>query len=54
MEKTYTIIFYVDGKEFTRREGVDKLNATIIPAECKMKWEKEFESGHFAIKVAEE
>lgn len=53
-EKTYTIIVHTQGKEDQIRHGVDKLNATIIPAEFKMAFPKAFKNGTMTIEVIPE
>lgn len=51
---TYTIIVHHKGHEDQIRTGVDKLNATIIPAELQMAFPKSFENGNLSVEVIEE
>ena len=51
---TYKITMSQEGHKGLVRTGVDKLNAIIIPAEMKLKWPKEFESGKIKVIVEEE
>lgn len=51
---TYKITVKHEGHKDLVRTGVDKLNAIIIPAEMKLKWPKEFESGRMKVIVEEE
>ena len=53
-EKTYSIIVHTQGKEDQVRHGVDKLNATIIPAELEMAFPKAFKNGTMSVEVIEE
>jgi len=53
-EKTYTIIVHFAGHEDQVRHGIDKLNASIIPAEFEMAFPKEFKSGKMSVEVIEE
>lgn len=53
-EKTYTIIVHFTGHEDQVRHGIDKLNASIIPAEMKIAFPKEFKSGKMSVEVIEE
>jgi hypothetical protein len=53
-EKTYTIIVHTKGKEDQIRHGVDKLNATIIPAEFEMAFPKAFKNGTMSVEVIKE
>jgi hypothetical protein len=52
--KTYTLTFKQAGKPDEVRTGLDKLNATIIPAELKMAFPKQFENGTMSVEVTEE
>jgi hypothetical protein len=52
--KTYKLIFKQKGKPDEIRTGLDKLNATIIPAELKMAFPKEFKNGTMSVEVIEE
>jgi hypothetical protein len=52
--KTYTLTFKQAGKPDEIRTGLDKLNATIIPAELKMAFPKQFENGTMSVEVTEE
>lgn len=51
---TYTIIVKRQGKKDMVRKGLDKLNATIIPAELQMAFPKAFESGNMSVEVIAE
>ena len=51
---TYTIVFKHKGHEDQIRKGVDKLNATIIPAELKMAYPKQFKAGLMSVEVIPE
>ena len=51
---TYTIIFRQKGHEDLVRTGVDRLNATIIPAELKMAYPKHFKAGTMSVEVIPE
>lgn len=53
-EKTYTIIVHTQGKPDQIRHGVDKLNATIIPAELKLAFPKAFKDGTMSVEVIKE
>ena len=53
-ETTYTIIVHTQGKEDQIRHGVDKLNASIIPAEFKIAFPKAFKNGTMTIEVIPE
>ena len=53
-EETYTIIVHHTGHEDQIRHGVDKLNATVIPAELKMAFPKAFKSGTMSVEVIKE
>ena len=53
-EETYTIIVHHTGHEDQVRHGVDKLNATVIPAELKMAFPKEFKNGTMSVEVIKE
>jgi hypothetical protein len=53
-EETYTIIVHFTGHEDQVRHGVDKLNATIIPAEFEMAFPQEFKSGKMSVEVIKE
>ena len=52
--KTYTLTFKQAGKPDEVRTGLDKLNATIIPAELKMAFPKQFAAGKMSVEVFEE
>ena len=52
--KTYTLTFKQAGKPDEVRTGLDKLNATIIPAELKMAYPKQFKNGTMSVEVTEE
>lgn len=51
---TYKITVKHQGHKDLVRTGVDRLNSIIIPAEMKLKWPKEFESGRIQVIVEEE
>jgi len=51
---TYTLVFKQEGKPDLVRTGLDKLNATIIPAELKLAYPKEFENGTMSVEVNKE
>jgi hypothetical protein len=51
---TYTLTFKQTGKPDQIRTGLDKLNATIIPAELKMAYPKQFENGTMSVEVIKE
>ena len=54
MSNTYTLVFHYKGHEDQIRKGLDKLNATIIPAELKMAYPKQFEKGLMSVEVFKE
>ena len=54
MEKAYKLIVHHKGHKDQVRTGLDKLNATIIPAELKMAYPKAFESDNMSVEVIEE
>lgn len=51
---TYKLIVHHKGHEDQVRTGLDKLNATIIPAELKMAYPKAFENGSVSVEVISE
>lgn len=51
---TYTIIVKRQGQQDMIRTGVDKLNSVVIPADLKMAFPKQFESGMMSVEVVEE
>lgn len=53
-EETYTIIVHHTGHEDQIRHGVDKLNATVIPAELKIAFPKAFKDGMMSVEVIKE
>lgn len=53
-EETYTIIVHHTGHEDQIRPGVDKLNATVIPAELEMAFPKAFKDGMMSVEVIKE
>ena len=52
--KKYTLIVKRKGHEDIVREHVDELDSIIIPAEMKMAFPKEFETGRMSITVKRE
>jgi len=53
-DKTYKLIVHHKGHKDQVRTGLDKLNATIIPAELKLAFPKAFESGSMSVEVIPE
>ena len=53
-KETYTIVFHWKGHDDQIRKGLDKLNATIIPAELKMAYPKHFKKGLMSVDVIKE
>jgi len=54
MDETYTIIVKRQGKKDMIRKGLDKLNASIIPAELQLAFPKAFKSGYMSVIVLKE
>ena len=52
--KTYKLVLKQEGKADQVRTGLDKLNATIIPAELKIAYPKLFAAGKMSVEVIEE
>ena len=52
--KTYKLVLKQEGKADQVRTGLDKLNATIIPAELKMAYPKQFAAGKMSVEIFEE
>lgn len=51
---TYTLVVKRPGRKDQVKTGLDKLNATIIPAELKLAFPKQFETGLMSVEVYEE
>ena len=52
--ETYMLTLKQTGKPDQVRSGLDKLNSVIIPAELKMAFPKQFESGEMSVEVVRE
>jgi hypothetical protein len=51
---TYRLVLKRKGKPDEVRTGLDELNATIIPAELKLAFPKQFETGAFSVEITKE
>ena len=51
---TYTLIVKRQGHKDIIKTGLDKLNATIIPAELEIAFPREFILGKMSVEVKEE
>lgn len=52
--KKYTLIVKQEGHKDIVKKGVDELNSIVIPAEMKMAFPKEFETGRMSVTVKRE
>ena len=50
-EKTYTVVVHEAGKEDQVREHVDRLSASMLPAEFEMAFPEKFANGTMGVEV---